>query len=221
VVSERSLSGTRRGWLVLRRELAVEAASRETLLTVAPYVAVLVLLGGLAFGPRPAVLSATAPGLVWLVVLVTAIPLAPTVAIAEQHDDAWDLLRSITTPTTLLAGKLAAVWLWLLTGWGLATLLTVALFGAGATEAGVAGGLIGTFGVATVTVLLGTLLPAATRRPALLAVLLLPATLPALVAGTQTATAGVPATPWLVLLAVFDLLTLTVTWAVFPALLED
>lgn len=211
----------RQGWLVLRRELAVEAASRETLVTVAPYVAVLVLLAGLAFGPQAGVLTATGPGVVWLVVLVTAIPLAPTVAVGEQQDDAWDLLRAITTPSTLLAGKLAAVWLWLLAGWALATALTVALFGAGETTAGLAGGLVGTLGVAAVTVLLGALLPASTRRPALLAVLLLPATLPALVAGTQTATTGVPATAWLVLLAVFDVLTLTVTWAVFPALLED
>lgn len=221
MLSSAGVNAVRQGGLVLRRELALEAASRETLVTVAPYVAVLVLLGGLAFGPQAGVLTATGPGVVWLVVLVTAIPLAPTVAVTEQHDDAWDLLRAITTPSTLLAGKLAAVWLWLLAGWGLATALTVALFGAGATAAGLAGGLIGTLGVAAVTVLLGALLPAATRRPALLAVLLLPATLPALVAGTQTATTGVPATAWLVLLAVFDVLTLTVTWAVFPALLED
>lgn len=221
MVSHLHPGAPRQGWLVLRRELAVEAAARETLVTVAPYVAVLVLLGGLAFGPRPEVLTATAPGLVWLVVLVTALPLAPTVAVAEAQDDAWDLLRAVTTPTALLAGKLAAVWLWLLAGWGLATALAAVLLGGDATAAGVAGGLIGTLGVAAVTVLLGTLLPATSRRPALLAVLLLPATVPALVAGSQTATAGVPATAWLVLLAVFDLLTLTVTWAVFPALLED
>lgn len=221
MVSQVPPSAQRQGWLVLQRELAVEAAARETLVTVAPYVAVLVLLGGLAFGPRPDVLTAIAPGLVWLVVLVTAIPIAPTVAVAEAHDDAWDLLRAITTPTALLAGKLGAVWLWLLGGWGLATVLAVALLGGGATGAGLVGGVIGTLGVAAVTVLLGTLLPVTSRRPALLAVLLLPATVPALVAGTQTATAGVHATAWLVLLAVFDLLTLTVTWAVFPALLED
>lgn len=221
MVSSPIPSGLRQSWLVLRRELAVEAAARETLVTVAPYVAALVLLGGLAFGPRPAVLTSTAPGLVWLVVLVTAVPLAPAVAIVEQQDDAWDLLQAVTTPTTLLLGKLAAVWLWLLAGWALATGLAVGLLGGGATGAGVAGGLVGTLGVAAVTVLLGTLLPAATRRPALLAVLLLPAALPALVAGTQTATAEVAATPWLLLLAVFDVLTLTVTWAVFPALLED
>ncbi len=215
------VSSPRLAWLVLRRELAVEAATRETLVSVAPFVAALVLLAGLAFGPRPAVLTATGPGLVWLIVLVAAVPLAPGVAVAEQQDDAWDLLRSLTSPSTLLAGKVAAVWLWLLGSWGLATVLAVALFGAGATATGVAGGLVGTLGVAAVTVLLGTLLPAVTRRPGLLAVLLLPATLPTLVAGTQTATGGVPAAPWLGLLTVFDLLTLTVAWAVFPALLED
>jgi len=125
------LSTPRQSLLVLRRELAIEAVARETL-AVAPYVAALVLLGGLAFGPRPDVLTATAPGLVWLVVLVAAIPLAPIVAVAEQHDDAWDLLRSITRPSSLLAGKLA-VWLFLPAGWALATVLSVALLGAGAT----------------------------------------------------------------------------------------
>lgn len=211
----------RQGWLLLRRELTVEAASRETLAAVAPFVGVLVLLGGLAFGPRPAVFAATAPGMVWFAVLVAAVPLAPTVAVAEAGDDAWDLLRAIAAPGALLAGKLAAMWLRLLTAWGLTTALVAALFGIPATAAGLAGGAIGTLGVAALTVLLGTLLPATARRPALLAVLLLPAGLPALVAGTQTATAGVPAAPWLGLLAVFDLLTLTVTWAVYPTLLED
>ncbi|SDY66128.1 heme exporter protein B [Modestobacter sp. DSM 44400] len=211
----------RQGWLLLRRELAIEKASRETLVTVAPFVGVLVLLGGLAFGPRPAVFAATAPGMVWFAVLVAAVPLAPTVAIAEAADDAWDLLRAVAAPGALLAGKLAAMWLRLLVGWGLATLLVATLFGVPATTAGLAGGVVATLGVAALTVLLGTLLPATTRRPALLAVLLLPASLPALVAGTQTATTGVPAAPWLALLAVFDLLTLTVTWAVFPTLLED
>ncbi len=211
----------RQGWLLLRRELTVELASRETLATVAPFVGVLVLLGGLAFGPRPSVLTATAPGLVWLVVLVTAVPLAPGVAVAEAADDAWDLLRSVARPGGLLAGKLAAMWLRLLVGWALATALVAALFQVPATLAAIAGGLLGTVGVAALTVLLGVLLPATARRPALLAVLLLPASLPALVAGTATATAAVSAAPWLALLAIFDLLTLTVTWAVFPILLED
>lgn len=210
-----------RSWLVLRRELAVEAADRQTLATVAPYVGTLVLAAGLAFGPSPRSLAATAPGLVWLVVLVTAIPLAPTVAIAEATDDAWDLLRALTTPAALLAGKLSAVWLRLLLTWLLATTLAVAMFGLTPSAASTLGGVGGTAGVAAVTVLLGTLLPATNRRPALLAVLLLPSSLPALVAGTQTATTGVPPTPWLLLLAVFDLLTLTVAWAVYPILLED
>ena len=211
----------RQSWLLLRRELTIEAASRDTLVTVAPFVGVLVLLGGLAFGPRPAVFAATAPGMVWFAVLVTAVPLAPSVSAAEAADDAWDLLRAIATPGALLAGKLAAMWLRLLTTWGLTTALVATLFAVPVTTSGLVGGLIGTVGVAAVTVLLGTLLPPDARRPALLAVLLLPASLPALVAGTQTATAGVPTAPWLALLAVFDLLTLTVTWAVFPTLLED
>lgn len=212
---------SRQAWRVLARELAVEAATRETLAGVAPYVGVLVLLGGLAFGPRPSVLAATGAGLVWMVVLVAAVPLAPSVAIAEVHDDAWDLLRALTSPLTLLAGKLAALWLWLLGAWVLATGLVAALLQVRPTAAGTAAGALGTLGVAALTVLLGTLLPAGSRRPALLAVLLLPACLPALVAGTQAASAGIGAGKWLLLLVLFDVLAVTVTWAIYPTLLED
>jgi heme exporter protein B len=208
-------------WLLLRREIAVEAADRQTVATVAPFVAVVVLAAGLSFGPRTAVLAATGPGVIWLVVLITAVPLAPIVAVTEASDGAWDLLRGLCAPGPLFIGKLVAMWLRLVLGWGLATALAAALFATSPRAPALAAGLLGTLGVAALTVLLGTVLPASTRRPALLAVLLLPAALPALIAGVQAATADASATPWLALLGVFDVLTLTVAWAVYPALLED
>jgi hypothetical protein len=42
-----------------------------------------------------------------------------------------------------------------------------------------------------------------------------------LLAAAQAATPGVDATPWLGLLAAYDVIGLAVAWAVFPVLLEE
>lgn len=209
----------RKAVLVLRRDFSVERASREGLVTVLPFVAAVVVLAGLAFGPQMQVLRATAAGTAWLAVLVAAVPLAQVLVGGERREDAWDLLRGLTTPGALFAGKTAATWLWLTGVWFLAQGLAVVLMGGRLSVTAVAGGVFGTLGVAVVTAVLALLTTAGTRRGGLLAVLLLPVSLPALLAGTETAT--VSGARWLVLLACYDALLLAVTWVVLPALMEE
>lgn len=207
--------------LVAMREVRLEIAGREATVTVLPFVVALLVLAGLAFGVRPEIAAAVGPGLVWFVVLVAALPLARGVAAAEYAEGAWDVLRALTRPTALLGGKLTAMWLWLLACWLLAVTVAAVLLDVSWPAVAIAGGLLGTFGLAVSTVVLGVLLPTGTRRPGLLAVLLFPGAVPVLVAGTQLATPGVPALPWLALLASYDAITLLCAWAVFPALLEE
>lgn len=202
------------------RELAVEAGGRETATVVAPFVVASLVLAGLGFGPRPDVLRAVAPGMSWLVAVFASVPLARGVAAAEREEGCWELLRGLVHASALLWGKLAALWLWLAATWCVATLLTVALFNSPTTVGAVVAGGLGTLGLAAVTVTFGAVI-GAERRSGMLAVLLLPAGLPALLAGTQAATPGVDAGPWLALLAAYDLITLAVAWAVFPVLLEE
>lgn len=215
------MNSTRPAALIAAREVAVELAGREAAATALPFVSVLVVMAGLAFGPDGQVLTATAPGMVWVAVLVAALPLAPGVAAAERYEGSWELLRALAAPGALLVGKVAALWLWLLGCWALASALVAVLLADTSMLPGLAAGLLGTLGVAGTTVVFGVLLPHGSRRPGLLAVLLLPVALPVLVAGTQAATPGVPPGPWLVLLAAYDLITLTVAWATFPVLLEE
>lgn len=206
---------------VAARDVAVEASGREAATAVVPLVIAAVLLAGLGFGPRPDVLAAVGPGLSWLVVLFAAVPLARGVAAAERVEGCWDLLRAFVSPTSLLAGKVLALWLWLVAAWALSTALTVGLFNAPVAAAAVLAGPLGTLGLAGVTVTFGTALASAEGRSGLLAVLLLPAGLPALLAGTEAGTSGVAPLPWLALLLAYDLVTLAVAWAVFPLLLEE
>lgn len=215
------MSTTRAAVLVARRDIALEISGREAMITVLPFVAALIMLAGLGFGGRGPVLVAAAPGLVWLVVLVSAVPLARGVAAAERADGCWDLLRALAPPTALLAGKLAVLWLWLFTSWAVASLLAAVLLGAVWRPEVLVAGVLGTFGVAVTTVVLGVLLPHGARRPGLIAVLLLPGAVPVLVAGTHLATPAIPGLPWALLLTTYDVITLLTAYAVFPALLEE
>lgn len=208
-------------WAVLRRELAVERAGRDGLVTVAPYVLAAVLLLGLGAGARLDVLGPVAPALVWLLVLTAAAPLARGVRAAEQDDQAWDVLRALARPQALLVGKTAALWLQLALAWALAAGLSIAALGARLPVAAVLAGLLGTLGLAADVVLLGMLLGGTTRRSGLLAALVLPAGVPQLLAGTQVGEPGSPVLPWLALLVVVDALALVLAWVLLPVLLEE
>lgn len=204
---------------VLRRDLAVEAATRDAVTSVPPFVLVAVILAGLGFGPQRAVLLAVAPGLVWLLMLTAAVPLARGVAAAELDDDAWDLLRAVARPAALFLGKTASLWLQAALTWSFGALLVVVLLDARWTVAGLAAAALGTLGVAANIVLFGAVL-GRLRRPALLGTLVLTAGLPALVASTQAAGTDNPG-PWLLLLLVYDAITVTTAWATFPLLLDE
>lgn len=207
---------------VLGRELAVEASGRDLSRVAAPFALAGVLLAGLAFGPVPSVLRGVAPGLPWLVVLLLAASLSLTVAVAEQEDGCWDLLRGLAGPGPLLGGKLIAMWVWLAATWAVTAGLGVVVLGVGLSPAAVPAALLGTLGLAAAAVVYGTTVAAAGRAgTGLLTALILPAGLPALLAGTQAGTPGVDPAPWLALLVAYDLAGLAVAWAVFPTLLEE
>lgn len=206
---------------VLRRELAVERAGREVLTTTLPLAAAFVVLAGLAFGPAPEALARTAGGTVWLAVLVATVPVARALLSAELTEDAWDLLRGLTTPGSLFTGKLLAVWAALALVWAVTAGLVVLLFDVRPPAAALAAGALGTLALASLTTVVGVLVASGTRRRGLLPALVLPAGLPALLAGAQLTTPGVAVLPWAVLLLAYAAVLLTASWAVFPALLEE
>lgn len=205
--------------VLVRRDLAVEAATREALATVPPLILAGLLLAGIGLDLPPAGLAAAAPGLLWLLVLSAAVPLARSVLAAERDDDAWDLLRSLTRPSALLAVKATTLGLQLMLAWAIGAALAVALLGARWPAVAVLAAAIAMPGIAVNVTIFGAVL-GEHGRPALLTVLVLAAGLPAYVAGTQAAV-GETAAPWLVLLFVYDVVAVVVGWAIFPTLLEE
>ena len=206
---------------VLRREVSVERAGREVLTTTLPLAAAFVVLAGLAFGPAPQALARTAGGTVWLAVLVATVPVARALLSAEIAEDAWDLLRGLVRPGPLYTGKLLAVWIALGVVWVVTFGLTALLFDVRPQPAAVGAGLLGTLALASLTTAVGVLVASGSRRRGLLPALVLPAGLPALLAGAQLTTPGVPVAPWAVLLVAYAAVLVTASWAVFPALLEE
>lgn len=206
---------------VLRREVAVERAGRELLTTTLPLAAAFVVLAGLAFGPAPQALARTAGGTVWLAVLVATVPVARALVSAELTEDAWDLLRGLTSPGALYAGKLIAAWAALAAVWATTLALVAVLFDIRPPPAALGAGALGTLALAALTTAAGVLVASGSRRRGLLPALVLPAGLPALLAGAQLTTPGVPALPWAVLLTSYAGVLVTASWAVFPALMEE
>lgn len=204
--------------LLVRRDLAVEAVTREASATVPPLILAGLLLAGLGFDLPPKALAAVAPGLVWLLVLTAAVPLARSLLAAERDDDAWDMLRALTSPGALLAGKATSLCLLLWLAWGFGTVLALVLLDAHWSLAAALAAALAMPGVAVNATVYGVLM-AEDRRPALLTTLVLTAGLPALVAGSQVA-ATEQTGPWFVLLGVYDLVAIVTAWAVFPALLD-
>jgi heme exporter protein B len=206
---------------IARREVVLEACGRELMTVVPPFVLAAVVLAGLGFGPRPDVLRSVAPALSWLVVLFAAVPLARSVAAVERDEGCWNLLRALASPSALFGGKVVALALWLTVTWGGAAALIAVVLDAPLRIAAVAAGFLGAVGLAAMIVTFGVAVAGAERRSGLLTVLLCPTAVPVLLAAAQAATPGVDATPWLGLLAAYDVIGLAVAWAVFPVLLEE
>jgi heme exporter protein B len=206
---------------LLQREVAVERAGREVLTTTLPLAAAFVVLAGLAFGPSPQALAGSAGGTVWLAVLVSTVPVARALLSAELTEDAWDVVRALTTPGSLYVGKLLAVWAALAAVWAVSSALVVVLFDVQPASTAVPAGVLGTLALASLTTAVGVLVASGARRRGLLPALVLPAGLPALLAGAQLTTPGVSPTPWVLLLVSYAAVLVTASWAVFPALLEE
>lgn len=216
------MTGASSAVAVVKRELGIEATGRYLSRSVVPFALAGVLLAGLAFGPAPSVLSAVAPGLPWLVVLLLAAPVSVSVAIAEREEGCWDLLVGMAGPGPLLWGKAAAIWLWLFSTWGLTSAATVVVLGTAYSPAAIPAAVLGTLGLALSVVVHGTVAASGGRNATgLLTALIVPGGVPALLAGTQTGRPAVDPLPWLMLLVAYVLSGLAVAWAVFPTLLEE
>lgn len=205
--------------LIAGRELRLEAIGREATSWILPVAAGVILLIGLGAGPERGVLEGLAPTAVWLVMLLATALLGVSTVRAEREEGCWILLGSVASSGSLMVGKAMAVWVQLLLAWLVTAVAAAVALRMSWSVLTVAGGVVGTLGLAPVALLVGAAIGDVTRRVGLALVLLLPLGLPVLLAGVQLV--GSAHLRWMGLLAGYAAVTWTVTWALFPPLTEE
>jgi heme exporter protein B len=215
---------------VAAKDLMIEVRGRYAMGTVLPFAGTLLIAFGLSLGPGRTLLRETAPGLLWLAVLFAAVLSFRRSYEAEGEDGALEgLVLSPVDRAAIFLGKAAAVAAQLIALEVVVVVLVSALFdlsfarGVGTT---IGAFVLGTIGLAAVGSLFGVLTESARAREAVFPLLVLPLSVPLLIAGvkaTAIATSGVggSAGSWLGLLVAFDAIFLAIGTVVFGTLLED
>ena len=215
---------------IAAKDLRMEWRSKAALTAVVPFAATVLLAFGLALGPDQQLLAQTAPGLLWLAGLFSAVDLLHRAYQTEAERGALDgLMLAPVDRGAIYLGKAAAVAVQLAVLFVLTGLLTALLFGLPLGEAPVLlfmTTVLGIIGLASLGSLFGLLTVVGRSRQAALPILVLPLVTPVLIAairatgllvtGNTDQVAG-----WLGLLAAFDAAFLAIGYLVFGHLLED
>jgi heme exporter protein CcmB len=215
---------------VAGKDLRIELRGRHALASVLPFAATFILAFGLSLGPGRAFLQRTAPALLWLAVLFSAVLASRQAYQLEVQDGALEgLVLSPVDRAAVFLGKAAAMIVGLLGLEAAVVLLVVLLFDVslGSAPAVVGAALVlGTVGLTAVGSLFGVMATAPRAREAVLPLLVLPLATPILLAGIRATDLAVTgggegAGSWLGLMLAFDAVILALGTLVFGFLMED
>nr|WP_243455118.1 heme exporter protein CcmB [Meiothermus sp. CFH 77666] len=215
-------------WLAWR-DLVLEFRGRTGILSAVFFLAVMLFILAMAFGPNPQNLQKAAPGVLWVALAFAGSLLAGRAFGLEVEDGTLDdLLLTPGSREWIYFGKLLFQFS-LLVLVGLALLvLTAGLFYLPLQNWGwyLVVLLLGSLGYAAISTFYAGMLARLRGREVLLPLLLFPLVIPVVLAAvrfTQGLAEGIPVAEladWLRLLLVFDIIYVTVCAMVFPYMLE-
>lgn len=224
-----TLSPVQRIFWLAWRDLILEFRGRTGILSAVFFLAVMLFILAMAFGPNPQDLQKAAPGVLWVALAFAGSLLAGRAFGLEVEDGTLDdLLLTPGSREWIYFGKLLFQFALLLVV-GLALLfLTAGLFYLPVQNAGwyLLVLLLGSLGYAAISTFYAGMLARLRGREVLLPLLLFPLVIPVVLAAvrfTQGLAEGVPVaelSDWLRLLLVFDIIYVTVCAMVFPYMLE-
>lgn len=222
----------RTAWTVFRKDVTVEIRSRETLATTLFFALSAVIVFAFALVKEGRVVADASAGILWI-----AIAFAGTLALGrtferERYADTLRALLLAPAPRpAIYVGKLLAVLAVLFVAELLLVPLVALLFDAALLQRPLLllGLLVtGTIGFAAVGTLFAAMLVHARSRDVLLPVLLYPITIPVIIAGVRGTAALAQAVPdepmatfWLMLLAAFDTVFVTLALWTFDPLMTE
>lgn len=219
----------RQAGVIARKDLRIEVRGRNAVGTLLPFAATVLVAFGFAFGPGRDVLQRTAPGLLWMALLFSAVMASRRSYQTETEDGALEgLLLAPIDKAAIFLGKAAAVTVELFALIVAVLALVVVLFdlSLGSPLLMLSAFVLGVVGLAVVGSMFGVVAESARTREAVFPMLVLPLVAPVLIAGvraTDLAAAGRSSevVSWLGLLAAFDVVFVSVGVLVFGSLLED
>jgi heme exporter protein B len=222
----------RAAWLVVRKDVLIEARSREIVYTTVFFAVSCVLVFAFGFVNEGRPVTDAAPGILWI-----AIAFSGTLALGRafererQHETLRALMIAPVDRPALYVGKLAGVLLLLaivevIVVPLVALLFHAPLFARPVLLVGLLAG--GTTGFAAVGTLFAAMLVRARSRDVLLPILLYPITIPLIIAGVRGTAAllqpevDVPmARAWLSMLVLFDVVFITLSLWTFEPLMTE
>ena len=222
----------RTAWLVLRKDVAIEAKSWEVLTTTLFFAVACVLIFAFAFVKEGRAVEDAAAGILWI-----AIAFSGTLALGrtferERYGETLRALLLAPAPrAALYVGKLLGMLALLFLAELLLVPIVALMFQAAFFSrplllvALLAGGTIGFCAVGT---LFAAMLVRARSRDVLLPILLYPIVIPVIIAGVRGTAALLGATPdeptaimWIGILAAFDLVFVTLALWTFEPLMTE
>ena len=222
----------RTAWLVLRKDVAIEAKSWEVLTTTLFFAVSCVLIFAFAFVKDGRAVEDAAAGILWI-----AISFSGTLALGRtfERERYGETLRALLLAPAPRAALYVGKLLGMLALLGLAELLLVplvallfqaALFSRPLLLVALLAG--GTIGFCAVGTLFAAMLVRARSRDVLLPILLYPIVIPVIIAGVRGTAALLGATPdeptaimWIGILAAFDLVFVTLALWTFEPLMTE
>jgi heme exporter protein B len=222
----------RTAWLVLRKDVAIEAKSWEVLTTTLFFAVSCVLIFAFAFVKEGRAVEDAAAGILWI-----AISFSGTLALGRtfERERYGETLRALLLAPAPRAALYVGKLLGMIALLGLAELLLVPLvalmfqatfFSRPLLLLGLLVG--GTLGFCAVGTLFAAMLVRARSRDVLLPILLYPIVIPVIIAGVRGTAALLGAPPdeptaimWLGILAAFDVVFLTLALWTFEPLMTE
>ena len=222
----------RAAWTIARKDLVIEARSRELAYTTLFFAVSVVLVFSFSFVVEGVPLADAAAGILWVAIAFSGtLALGRTFERERQADTLKALLLSPAERPAVYLGKLAGVLLLMLVVETFMVPMVGLLFQAPMLRAPLLlmGLLVtGTLGFAAVGTLFAAMLVRAHSRDVLLPVLLYPITVPLVIAGVRGTASILAAEPnldvaqaWLSMLVFFDAVFLTLALWVFGPVMSE
>ena len=219
-------------WTIARKDLVIEARSRELAYTTLFFAVSVVLVFSFSFVVEGVALSDAAAGILWVAIAFSGtLALGRTFERERQADTLKALLLSPAERPAVYLGKLAGVLFLMVVVEAFMVPLVGLLFQAPINRAPllfIALLLTGTLGFAAVGTLFAAMLIRAHSRDVLLPVLLYPITVPLVIAGVRGTASIFAAEPnlavaqaWLSMLVFFDAVFLTLALWVFGPVMSE